>query len=76
MTEYGRDLGCTVIGGYVYRGEAFPVLEGTYLFADYCSGLIFAIDGTTAHAGRAGARSARSTAASSAFGEDANGELY
>ena len=38
VTEYGRDLGCTVIGGYVYRGAAFPFLDGAYLFADYCAG--------------------------------------
>ncbi|HUQ44426.1 MAG TPA: PQQ-dependent sugar dehydrogenase, partial [Candidatus Limnocylindria bacterium] len=44
VTDYGRDLGCTVIGGYVYRGSDFPFLRGTYLFADYCSGNIFAID--------------------------------
>lgn len=75
VTEYGHDLGCTVIGGYVYRGEAFPVLGGAYLFADYCSGLIFAIDGETgsltepAHVGSVDGNA-------SAFGEDSNGELY
>ena len=32
--DYGRKLGATVIGGFVYRGSAIPALRGTYLFGD------------------------------------------
>jgi glucose/arabinose dehydrogenase len=75
VTEYGRDLGSTVIGGYVYRGKAFPVMSGAYVFADFGSGRFFAIDGAT---------SSLTTPAVvgsfegnvSAFGEDTDGELY
>lgn len=38
--EYGRELGSTVIGGYVYRGNAIPSLRGKYVFADFSSGRI------------------------------------
>jgi glucose/arabinose dehydrogenase len=75
VTEYGRDLGSTVIGGYVYRGEEFPVLDGAYLFADYGSGLIFAIDSATS-SHMAPAEVGRTDGNIAAFGEDANGELY
>ena len=75
VTEYGHDLGCTVVGGYVYRGTRYPALAGAYLFADYCSGRIFAIDPSTddfrkpVQVGQAGN-------GISSFGEDVGRELY
>ncbi|HEY6948654.1 MAG TPA: PQQ-dependent sugar dehydrogenase, partial [Gemmatimonadales bacterium] len=48
VADYGRNIGSTVIGGYVYRGPAVPAAEGFYVFADYGSGRFFAIGaGTT-----------------------------
>ena len=44
VTEYGHGAGCSVIGGVVYHGPAVPALRGAYLFADYCSGTLWAID--------------------------------
>ncbi len=43
---YGTHDGgsCAVTGGYVYRGSALPDLAGRYVFADYCSGLIWTLD--------------------------------
>jgi glucose/arabinose dehydrogenase len=38
------DDNCAVTGGYVYRGSAFPLLVGQYVFGDYCSGRIWTVD--------------------------------
>ena len=76
--EYGRDLGCSVTGGYVYRGDEIAGLADWYLFADYCSGLLFGaclcvvVDATVM-----GLTVLLETGANiSSFGEDADGELY
>ena len=44
VAEYTHADGCTVVGGYVYRGTADPQLAGAYVYADYCSGTVWAID--------------------------------
>ena len=49
--EYGRSHGCSIIGGYVYRGQAIPSLRGWYVYADYCTGLVWGIDAETAAVG-------------------------
>src|SRR5690349_24075876 len=36
--EYGHDEGCSVSGGFVYRGCALPDLRGTYFYSDLCGG--------------------------------------
>lgn len=41
--EYDHGTGCSVVGGYVYRGARMPDLRGTYVFGDWCAGLIFAL---------------------------------
>ncbi|MEW2569818.1 PQQ-dependent sugar dehydrogenase [Streptomyces sp. NPDC047070] len=39
--EYDRTgLGCSVTGGYVYRGDEIPDLKGRYVFSDYCDGTV------------------------------------
>jgi glucose/arabinose dehydrogenase len=40
---YGREQGCSVIGGVVYTGSSVPGLKGMYLFGDHCTGTIWAI---------------------------------
>ncbi len=68
--------GCSVTGGYVYRGSLFPTLAGRYLLTDWCTGYFWDL----APAGGGGYTATRHTelAASGyvAFGEDSSGELY
>jgi glucose/arabinose dehydrogenase len=74
--EYSHaEGGCTVIGGYVYRGEAIPELSGAYLFGDLCIGEIEAM---RVENGRVTGHAALGPVVEnlSSFGEDADGELY
>jgi glucose/arabinose dehydrogenase len=41
---YGHDAGCAIMGGYVYRGASMPELQGWYVYGDYCSGRVWAVD--------------------------------
>lgn len=73
--EYGRDAGCSVTGGYVYRGRALPELAGVYLFSDYCTGTLWALRRDAAATARVEVLLETRLAVSS-FGEDEQGELY
>ncbi len=45
--SYTHDNGCSVTGGYVYRGVALPELVGSYLYSDFCSGILWAAERET-----------------------------
>ncbi|MEE9167872.1 MAG: PQQ-dependent sugar dehydrogenase [Candidatus Neomarinimicrobiota bacterium] len=75
--------GCSVTGGYVYRGKRLHDLQGTYFFADYCSGNIwsFQLNDNRVTNFRDRTREinlggGEYTTYVSSFGEDALGELY
>ena len=75
ILEYDHALGCSVIGGYRYRGPASPALFGTYLFGDLCGGPIWGA--TEDGAGHWTATELLSTGLTiSSFGEAENGEVY
>ena len=40
LVEYPHAQGCSITGGFVYRGKALPMLDGRYFYADYCTGLL------------------------------------
>ncbi len=74
VAEYSHSGHCSITGGYVYRGAAYPALTGVYLYADYCSGTIWA---AWPQAGSwQTAELLDSDITISSFGEDEAGELY
>ncbi|HET7472050.1 MAG TPA: PQQ-dependent sugar dehydrogenase [Candidatus Limnocylindrales bacterium] len=75
VTDYGHDQGCTVIGGYVERATTPSALTGGYLFGDYCSGRLWAIDPAN-DTPRDPVVVGESHRQLSAFGEDESGALY
>ena len=75
VIEYSSSEGCSVIGGYVYRGPGLPSLYGAYLYGDFCSGRIWTLryDGSrvTEHL-----ELIDSQLDISSFGEDQSGEIF
>jgi glucose/arabinose dehydrogenase len=75
IATYAHDAGCSITGGFVYRGPDLPSLRGRYFYGDYCSGAIWSLrveDGEATDVRRE--RVALPQLAS--FGEDEDGELY
>ena len=67
--------GCSITGGYIYRGAAYPSMQGIYFFADYCSGKVWGLQQEP------GTWTSKLLISSSpysitSFGEDQDGELY
>jgi glucose/arabinose dehydrogenase len=77
VLEYGHGEGCSIAGGYVYRGAAIPALQGHYFYADYCQGWvrIFRLQDGQAVEPQQWPTLAPGGAITS-FGQDAAGELY
>jgi glucose/arabinose dehydrogenase len=74
VAEYDHSLGCSITGGYVYRGSAYPALAGTYFYGDFCSGRIFAI--TRNGGGFTATQVVDTNFGIVTFGEDERGNLY
>ena len=76
ILEYDHSQGCSVTGGFVYRGSDIPAIRGLYFYSDYCSGWI------RSFRYQAGAATDRrewgvgDIGRVLSFGEDARGELY
>ncbi len=87
LFEYGHNIGRSISGGYVYRGNAMPDLRGRYVFADYVTRRLWSLTYTVnpgtgeatatavfEHTGEVGGSNVLGNV--SGFGVDAAGELY
>ncbi len=74
ILEYTHTLGCSITGGFVYRGRASDDLIGSYVYGDFCTRRIW----IGRHDGGAWGATQVATAAGNitTFGQDASGELY
>jgi glucose/arabinose dehydrogenase len=77
VLEYSHAQGCSISGGYVYRGAAIPALQGHYFYADFCSGWVRSFrmqDGQAVEPYQWPTLAPGGSVTS--FGQDAAGELY
>ena len=75
IATYGRSSGCSVTGGFVYRGKKVPAMTGRYFYGDFCQGTIWSlkVQGGKAKGKR---RHGFKINSLSSFGENARGELF
>lgn len=73
--EYSHQEGCSITGGYMYRGQQFLSLYGNYFVADFCSGIIWRLFPETEDFWSS-LKVLDTDLVISSFGEDVNGELY
>lgn len=79
VVDYGRAVGTSITGGYVYRGSLVPGLRGTYFYADYASQAFFAfqyVNGELTNARELTEDLAASGGGVTSFGQDYAGEVY
>lgn len=80
--EYDHGTGCSITGGFVYRGCRMPDLHGTYFYSDFCSPFVRTLQYVDGAAVNHRDRSTDLTSAGgslsgvTSFGTDARGEIY
>jgi len=75
IAEYDHTVGCSVTGGYMYRGSQYSPLQGHYFYGDFCTGALFSLEGNNT-SGWNITPLGDTPYSISTFGEDENGELY
>jgi len=74
--EYGHGDGCSVTGGYVYRGSAIPEIRGHYFYSDLCSGFLRSFKFSDGAVSERREWNVGDPGSVLSFGEDPDGELY
>lgn len=75
VAEYSHDFGCSITGGYVYRGKDISSLQGVYLYGDFCSGLVWGLF-RKANGGFDSKIILKTNLMISSFAQDNQGEIY
>ncbi|MGB1286679.1 MAG: PQQ-dependent sugar dehydrogenase [Aggregatilineales bacterium] len=75
VAEYNHSEGCSITAGYIYRGDAIPELQATYLYSDYCTGRVWYAYRDVDESWQYDTLFETGNQVSS-FGEDESGELY
>lgn len=76
VLDYGHDEGCSITGGFVYRGEAIPRARGRYFYSDFCSGFLRSFRLEAGEAVDRIAHDVESPGRVTSFGTGGFGELY
>ncbi len=76
VLEYDHSAGCSITGGYVYRGGAIADLQGRYFYSDFCTGFLRSFRLAIGQATERVDWNIPSVGNVLSFGEDANRELY
>jgi glucose/arabinose dehydrogenase len=74
VAQYDHSVGCSVTGGFVYRGTKFELLRGHYLYGDYCTGKLFDLYHTVT--GWVNTQLLDTPYQITAFGQDEQGNVY
>ncbi|HMC55254.1 MAG TPA: PQQ-dependent sugar dehydrogenase, partial [Gemmatimonadaceae bacterium] len=76
VLEYDHGQGCSITGGFVYRGTAIPGIRGHYFYSDYCTGFLRSFRYAGGAATDQKTWSVGDPGSVLSFGEDSQGELY
>lgn len=74
--EYGHDEGCSVTGGFAYRGSQLPEVDGHYFYSDFCAGFLRSFRWNGTEVTLATEWEVGDLGSVTSFGRDSSGELY
>ncbi|HSW99514.1 MAG TPA: PQQ-dependent sugar dehydrogenase [Patescibacteria group bacterium] len=75
-SDTSKPTGCSVIGGYIYRGDTQPEFDGTYIFSDFCHSDLWYLTRTINGSWQLHQTKPTGLSAITAFGQDTAGEIY